>query len=71
MGSCHKGIERQAPSSFLVEGRHQIPPPVQNMFHWRQQPLVTIIITIIAKRRLMCIMLLHWNVKAWWRFATC
>jgi hypothetical protein len=29
------------------------------MFHWRQQPLVTIIITIIAKRRLMRITLLH------------
>jgi hypothetical protein len=29
------------------------------MFHWRQQPLVTITITIIAKRRLMRIMLLH------------
>jgi hypothetical protein len=39
------------------------------MFHWRQQPLVTIIITIIAKRRLMRITLLHLDVKAWWRSA--
>jgi hypothetical protein len=34
------------------------------MFHWRQQPLVTIISTIIAKRRLMHIMLLHLERKS-------
>jgi hypothetical protein len=34
------------------------------MFHWRQQPLVTIIITIIAKMRLMRIMLHHAAIAA-------
>jgi hypothetical protein len=34
------------------------------MFHRRQQPLVTIIITISAKRRLMRIMLLHLGRKS-------
>jgi hypothetical protein len=33
------------------------------MFHWRQQPLVTIIITIIAKG-LMRIVLLHLQRKS-------
>jgi hypothetical protein len=37
----------------------KFPPPVQNMFHWRQQHLVTIIIASIAKRRLMRIKMLH------------
>jgi hypothetical protein len=34
------------------------------MFHWRQQPLVQIIITIIAKRRLMRIISLHLERKS-------
>jgi hypothetical protein len=34
------------------------------MFCWRQQPLVTIIITSIAKRQLMQIKLLHLERKS-------
>jgi hypothetical protein len=49
----------QAASLWKLGAYFQIPPPWQNMFHWRQEPLVTIIITSIAKRRLTRIKLLH------------